>query len=142
MDTYSFCEKMVLRSNLEMLQWGHEKGFPWNKDILASSGDNLNRKDEIIKYLIDHGCPLDESSILSLLEMKKFLLVECLIKCGCPHNLQVEKILEEKWEKTCFSYCVKWKGNSTNSWLTPVLIDLFGGQYHRLRRVFEKESGF
>ena len=49
------CREAAIEGNLQLLQWAHEQGCPWNATIckLAAQGGHLDS----LKYLHDHGCP-------------------------------------------------------------------------------------
>ena len=83
-----FCAQMALNGNLELLQFLHEKGCPWNEMtcLVAAKNGHL----ECLTYAHEHGCP---SNIYTCSKSALNGHLECLKYAhenGCPWD-----------EKTC-----------------------------------------
>jgi tRNA(Ile)-lysidine synthase TilS/MesJ len=74
--------------HMEVLQYLHENGCPWDSDACHIAAGNCNL--EILKYLHDNGCPWDEWT-LSIANDKGHhpshrYVIEYLIANGCPRH--------------------------------------------------------
>ena len=56
-----FCAEMALKGNLELLQFLHEIGCPWNEDTCSYAVYNGHL--ECLKYAHENGCRWDESTL-------------------------------------------------------------------------------
>ena len=89
-----FCAEMAQNGNLELLQFLHENGCPW--DIRTCSWAALYGHFECLKYAHEKGCPWDEWTCSWAAEYGH---LECLIYAhenGCPWH-----------ESTCSSSALK-----------------------------------
>lgn len=53
--------EIASRGNLEMLQYAHEHGVPWNEYACLEAAENGHL--ECLRYAHEHGCPWDESIV-------------------------------------------------------------------------------
>jgi hypothetical protein len=56
-ERYDLCSLAAQYGHLDILKYLHENGVPWNKNTVYKSVEN--RKLEIVKYAIKHGCDWD-----------------------------------------------------------------------------------
>ena len=50
-----FCERMARNGNIELLEFLHEKGCPWDEDTCSEAAKNGHI--ECLKYAHENGCP-------------------------------------------------------------------------------------
>ena len=63
-----FCAEMAQNGNLELLQFLHENGCPWDVRYLFLNAAR-NGHLECLKYAHENGCPWDEELVLMLQKM-------------------------------------------------------------------------
>ena len=110
-----FCEQMAFNGNIELLQYLHKRGCPWNEWACKAAAQNGHL--ECLKYLHEKGCPWDEYSCSNAARNGHLECLKYLLEKRCPKNvytcsyaasgghLECLKYLHEKrcpWDKwTC-----------------------------------------
>ena len=89
-----FCAEMAQNGNLELLQFLHENGCPWDEDTCseAALGGHL----ECLKYAHDNGCPWDESTCFIAAFYGHLECLKYARENWCPgvHRLSTRRRLE------------------------------------------------
>ena len=67
---------------LEILQWAHMNGCPWNEDTcaLAATSDNF----KILQWVRMNGCPCNESTCADAVANGRFEILKWARANGCP----------------------------------------------------------
>jgi hypothetical protein len=75
---------------IQMVDWLHEHGCPWNKYTCMSAAAKGNLK--VLQYLREHGCPWDEHTCLHAANGGHLSVLQWARNNGCPWD-----------ERTCMS---------------------------------------
>ena len=79
-----FCEQMAFNGNIELLQYLHKRGCPWNEWACKAAAQNGHL--ECLKYLHEKGCPWNEWSCSNAAENGRLECLKYLHENGCPWN--------------------------------------------------------
>jgi len=60
-DATSICNNLALKGHLEGLKFATDLDCPWNAQTLSNAIKSRNHT--MVKYLIDHDCPIDEMAL-------------------------------------------------------------------------------
>ena len=77
-----FCEQMALNGNVELLQFLHEKGCPWDEWTCHYAA--LNGHLECLKYAHENGCPWNERTCSEAARNDHFECLKYAHENGCP----------------------------------------------------------
>ena len=77
-----FCTKMARNGNVELLQFLHEKGCPWDARTCSYAAKNGHL--ECLKYAHENGCPWDEDTCSYAAEHGRLDCLEYARENGCP----------------------------------------------------------
>ena len=77
-----FCAEMARKGNLELLQFLHEKGCPWDEDTVLCAAYNGHL--ECLKYAHEKGCPWDEETCANAANYSHLECLQYAHEKGCP----------------------------------------------------------
>ena len=81
-----FCDETARKGNLELLQYLHEKGCPWDVGACYSAAGEGQL--ECLKYLHENGCPWGQLTCISAARGGHLECLKYLHEKGCPwHEL-------------------------------------------------------
>ena len=97
-----FCSKMAEKGNLELLQFLHEKGCPWDEETCTGAAQYGSLK--CLQYAHENGCPWDEKTCSNA---AKYGSLECLKYAhenGCPWDDWTCSNAAKKGHQECLKY--------------------------------------
>ena len=98
-----FCEQMALNGNLELLQFLHEKGCPW--DEVTCDNAALNGHLECLKYAHENGCPWDERTCFWAAKRNHLECLKYARENGCPSDEEASDLdWDSEWNSESSSH--------------------------------------
>ena len=97
-----FCAEMALKGNLELLQFLHEKGCPWDKETCRRAGENGHL--ECLKYAHENRCPWDADTCKGAAKFGHFECLKYLHENRCPWDNDTCSWAAENGHLECLKY--------------------------------------
>ena len=78
-------QEAAAKGQLEVLQWLHANGCPWNADTCAwaAKGGHL----EVLQWARENGCPWDNLTCYWAIQYGHIELLNWAVANGCPQNI-------------------------------------------------------
>ena len=77
-----FCAQMALNGNVDLLEFLHEKGCPWDEDTCSEAAEYGHL--ECLKYAHENGCPWDQWTCRQAAENGHLECLKYAHENGCP----------------------------------------------------------
>ena len=97
-----FCEQMAFNGNIELLQYLHKRGCPWNEWACKAAAQNGHL--ECLKYLHEKGCPWDEYSCSNAARNGHLEWLKYLREKGCPWDNRTCSFAASRGHLECLKY--------------------------------------
>ena len=99
-----FCSKMAENGNVELLEFLHEKGCPWDEMtcLVAAEEGHL----ECLKYAHEKGCPWDIWTCTQAAENGHLECLKYLHEKGCPWDRWACESAAQYGHLECLKYCM------------------------------------
>ena len=98
-----FCAQMALNGNVELLEFLHEKGCPWD-DYWTCRNAAENGHLECLKYAHEKGCPWDERTCTRAANYGRLECLKYAHENGCPWDWRTCCCAASNGQLECLKY--------------------------------------